>query len=101
VIWSGTREIQGIAVASCNPALRLERLDVDVSPAALPVIVHGPVPFLLLAIWAQLPYEAFTLAAHRVCAAADGCRGLPIVVRGDLNITAKSKAVRGPRSSGW
>jgi endonuclease/exonuclease/phosphatase family metal-dependent hydrolase len=91
-IWSGTREVQGIAVASCNPALRLERLNVDVAPTALPVMVQGPVPFLLLALWSHPPYEEFTLAAHRICMAG-GC-GLPVVVMGDLNITAKSEAIK-------
>jgi exodeoxyribonuclease-3 len=92
VIWSGKREVQGIAVASRNPALRLERLNVDVAPTALPVIVHGPSPFLLLALWTHPPYEEFTRSAHRICA-AKGC-ALPMVVMGDLNITAKSDVIK-------
>jgi hypothetical protein len=47
-----------------DPFLPLERLNVDVAPTALPVIVHGPLPFLFLALWTHPPYEEFTLTAQ-------------------------------------
>jgi hypothetical protein len=33
-------------------------------PPRFPVIVHGPLPFLFLALWTHPPYEEFTLTAQ-------------------------------------
>lgn len=86
--WRGTPEGLGVAVACNNPSLRLERLEVppDVPATVLPVIVHGPEPFVLIDLWA-LPkptYEAFTLSALSACAIG---ASLPVVLAGDLNST--------------
>ena len=49
-IWSGILDHKGIAVAATNRLLRLERLEMALPPTTLPVLVDGPVRFLLLAL---------------------------------------------------
>lgn len=93
-IWSGTLDPKGIAVASINPSLRLERLEVTVAPTALPVLVHGPEPFVLLAVWTLPPYEKFAIEAVRACAAVGVSRDLPMLVMGDLNVIPTRERLR-------
>ena len=93
-VWSGTREVRGVAVVALNPSLQLEHLNVKLASTAVPVIVHGPTPFVLLAVWAHPTptYDNFVLNAVRACAKATGDR--PMIVMGDLNILPTSDAVR-------
>jgi endonuclease/exonuclease/phosphatase family metal-dependent hydrolase len=88
VLWRGTDPIQGIAVISRNLAPRLEQLEnPNLHPTILPVLVHGPTPFLLVAVWTQKTptYEAVALGAVAACTA--GAAGVPLIVAGDFNIS--------------
>lgn len=93
VIWSGAADSKGIAVATLTPSIRLERLPTKIAPTALTVLVHAPAPFRVVALWAVPPYEKFAVRALRACQRGAAC-DLPMVVMGDLNLTAKSEAVR-------
>jgi exodeoxyribonuclease III len=94
VLWSGDLAHKGVAVVACDPTMRIEPVNAGLCATALPVIVHSPTPFILLALWTQRAptYEACALKAIRGCRAVEP--DLPMVVMGDLNITAKAKAVR-------
>jgi hypothetical protein len=86
VLWCGTDPNQGIAVVNRNAALQMERLNLpNLHPTILPVLVHGPTPFVFVAVWTHPPYATVASAAMAACAA--GSEGLPMVAAGDFNIS--------------
>ncbi len=84
VIWRGKYPLQGVAVVSTQPELRLEPVDIpSLHPTVVPVIVHAPKPFMFVGVWTHKPFNPVAWKAMSACfAAADG---LPVVASGDFN----------------
>ncbi len=84
VIWRGKYPLQGVAVVSTQPELRLEPVDIpSLHPTVVPVIVHAPKPFMFVGVWTHKPFNPVAWKAMSACfAKADG---LPVVAAGDFN----------------
>lgn len=90
-LWFGEPKKKGLAVLA-GPDIDLEYIDVgsELSPYIVPIQVHGPRSFLLLAVWTQ--NEGDEKYVRGLVRAVDACEGIistqPTVVMGDFNSNA-------------
>lgn len=97
VVWRGTLEEQGVATIGRGLAATEIPLPGQFPATVLPVLVSGPVPFILVNVW-TLPtptYEEYALKAASISVASLGAE-LPTVLIGDFNA---SPAIRYQRKT--
>lgn len=88
VHWRGTTARKGVAITNCNVQFSIAPVPApaDLAPRTVAVTVHGPTPFLLVAMWAHPTpnYADNAIAVVRAWRAL--APGLPLVVAGDFNV---------------
>jgi len=92
--WQGDRPHKGLAVLAFPPwTADAAPLAHATGPSALPVLVRGPAPFRLVAVWAPGAREL-----GRALDVLDGfVRGPRVVLAGDFNATLVRRGRAGPR----
>lgn len=97
VHWRGTNPRKGVAITSCTAAFAIAPVEAppEVAPRTAAVFVHGPTPFLLVAMWAHPApnYADNVIAVVRAWQAR--APGLPLVVAGDFKADPQRSLARG------